>query len=88
MKSISFKGLKRFIDVSILIILRLYVKFINFLKNQYGKLKMKIKSMSQESRDGSGLLNREANKVLRVVSEYKNKISRMKKNIVEEETKV
>jgi hypothetical protein len=87
-KRLSFKGLKKLLDIIIIIALRLYVKLVNFLKNQYGKIKMKIRSMSQENRDGSGLLNREANKVLKVVSEYKNKIHRMKKNIVEEEKKL
>jgi hypothetical protein len=84
-KHFSFRSLKRFVDITIIITLRFYVRFVNFVKNQYSKLRIKIMSMSQENPDGNGLLKKEANKVLKVLSEYKNKISRMKKNIYEEE---
>ena len=86
-KQLTFKGLRKTADVTILMTLRSYVKLLNLAKVQYNKIQLKIRNMSKENPDGNGLLKKEANKFLKVISEYKHKISRMKRNIHEEEEK-
>ena len=88
-KQATFRGLRRTVNIAILVTLRIYVKLVNLAKGQYNKIRLKvISSISQENPDGNGLLKKEANKFLKVVSEYKHKITRMKRNIHEEEKKL
>ncbi len=88
-KQVAFKWFRRMLNIVILVTLRIYVKLVNLVKEQYNKIRLRvISSMSQENPDGNGLLKKEANKFLKVVSEYKHKITRMKRNIHEEEKKL
>ena len=83
----ALDGLKNLGKLVIFTILKIYVKLGNFLKNKYSELKTKIKNLKNQNQTNSGLLGIETNKFLKVVSEYKNKLSKMKNNIDEEEEK-
>ncbi len=78
-------GLKKLVKLVVFITLKLYVKFSNFLKNKYSELRTRIKNMRHKNQGSSSLLGTETNKFLKVIGEYKNKISQMKDDINEEE---
>ncbi|MBP6060689.1 MAG: hypothetical protein KA515_01640 [Candidatus Pacebacteria bacterium] len=88
LRHITFKGFKGFLGIILVVTLRVYVKSLNFFKNIYRKLKIAILNFSQSNRNNDSLLKQETNKFLRVIAEYKHKISRMKHSIIEEEKKL
>ena len=83
-KHFTFWSIKMVLDIIILIILKIYVKSSNFFKNQHRKVQMGIRALKQKNQNNI-LLNKEHNKFLKVMSDYKAKISAMKHKIHEEE---
>jgi len=68
--------------------LRIYMLSFNFLKNKYKNLKVKIRDIKSKNNIGTQIIKRkkqEASKFLKVVSEYKTKIKKIKRKIKEEE---
>lgn len=83
-KNIFLKKTRQFGYVGVVTIIRLYFKSFNFLKAKYAVLKNKVNSLGKtELKNGNG--QKELNGFLKVVSDYKEKIKKIKHRIKEEE---
>jgi hypothetical protein len=82
-KHLTIKNIKKHGYVGLVTTIRFYVLSINFLKNKYQAIKIKIKNIrgkklnTEEKREVSGFL--------KMISEYKQKIREIKHQIKEEE---
>ncbi|MEK7588913.1 MAG: hypothetical protein AAB438_03790 [Patescibacteria group bacterium] len=82
-KDITIKGVKKVGYVSIVTTIRLYFRSLNFLKYRYEKLKAITKKVNGEVKNGTE--KKDVSKFLKVVSDYKHKIRKIKHQIQEEE---
>jgi hypothetical protein len=83
-KYITTKKIKRYSYVALVTIIRLYFRSINLLKVKHTNLKTKLSNWhKRDIKNGSE--NKEVNKFLRMVSDYKYKIRKIKHNIKKEE---
>jgi len=78
-KHFTIKNIKKYEHIGLVAVLRLYVRFSNFLKNKYEEKKTRIK----ENHANNG--EKEISKFLKVIGDYKRKIRVMKHKIHEEE---
>lgn len=65
--------------------IRLYFRSSNFLKNRYADMQNKIKKMRNKKGAGQNENIKEASSFLKMISEYKHKIQRIKEQVKEEE---
>ena len=66
-------------------IIRSYFRSVNFLKNKYSELKNKIKELCQRRQKNTHGEKRKENSFLKVISEYKDKIKKIKEQVEKEE---
>jgi hypothetical protein len=85
-KYIAVQNLKKYSYSGLVATIRLYVHFSNFLKIKYQATKVKIKNMYVKKLQKKEARKPEANKFLKMISEYKYKIRRIKHQIKEEES--
>lgn len=83
-KHITTRKIKKYGYVTLVTIIRLYFRSINLLKLKYTKVKTKISNLHKHDIE-NGIANKEVNKFLRVVSDYKHKIRKIKHSIKKEE---
>ncbi len=85
-KHFSYESVRKYEHIILVAVVRLYVRFSNFLKYTYGELKTKIKDI-RKKRNGNATegTKQEPNKVLKMISEYKQRVRHIKHKIVEEE---
>src|ERR1035437_5565796 len=86
-KHLTLESLKKYEHAMLVVILRFYVRFSNFLKNTYEGLKTKVKNL-RKSKNGNmseETETKEASKFLRVISDYKQRVIHIKHRITEEE---
>ena len=76
---------KRLEHAALVAVVRSYVKSLNFAKDQYGKLKAKIKELQNKNGNGTMAETGEVSKFLKMISDYKHKIREIKHKIREEE---
>jgi len=82
-KHLTFKNIKKYGYTLAVITVRYYVRGTNFLKNKYEKMKIRIMNRGNDKEvNGEG---REISKFLKIISEYKHKIRRIKHEIKKEE---
>lgn len=86
-KYLTFKSLKRLLYAFTFLVLQAYVKGANFLKRVWGIIKIRIADMTRENHMDHLSSQRETNKFLRVITEYKKKIAVMKSRIDADEKK-
>lgn len=86
-KHFTVKRLKKYGYLVLVTTIRLYFRSLNFLKRKYKKLKRKIDN-SNKSEIKNGIEKKEMNGFLKGISDYKNKIRRIKHEIKEEENKM
>lgn len=82
-RRLAFESIKKYGHLSLIVILRSYIKSSNFLKNKYNETKIKIKNINRQK-----IMNgerQEISKFLKVISDYKHKIREIKHRIHEEE---
>ena len=82
------KNLKKGGRNLIWVILKIYILSLNFLKKKKGEIHQKIKGKIQKYKKSSGTENpeiKEPSKYLNIISEYREKIKKMKHKIKEEE---
>lgn len=85
-KNLILKNLRKYGHMSLVEIIRFYVKTINFSKEKYEILKTKIKNKNmKKDSNGNGVEKVEVSKFLKMISEYKHKIRELKNKIHEEE---
>jgi hypothetical protein len=87
-KHLTFKNIRRLGYLTIFVTLRFFIKSSNFLKITskmlLEELKNKLKKNKNSSLDGT-IEKKEVSKYLRIISEYQQKIRKMKHKIKEEE---
>jgi hypothetical protein len=74
--------------IMVIVVLRLYVRSSIFLKNKYRVAKIKVKNSfngNSDSENENTPGKQEASKFLKMISDYKQRISRIKHRIKEEE---
>lgn len=85
-KDVAHKNLKKISYKALVYTLRAYLISLNILKNKYKELSERIKKMKNRNGDDAQVPEiREANKFLKMMTEYKTKITKIKKKIKEEE---
>lgn len=85
LKHSTIKTIKKHSYVGLVIIIRLYIKFSNYIKNKYKEVKIKIKNKYHQKTGGKTKEKQEAPKFLKIISEYKQKIREIKHRIKKEE---
>lgn len=83
-KQITVKKVKRFGYIGLVTSIRLYFRSTNLVKAKYQDLKTKMKNV-QKTNAVEGTTEKEVSRFLKVVSDYKHKIRRIKHQIKEEE---
>jgi len=82
----TVKNAKKYGHMSLIMMLRFYIRSTNFLKNKYEKTKIKIKNINIKNHpNGESTEKVEASKFLKMISDYKYKIRELKNKIHEEE---
>ncbi|OGI57249.1 hypothetical protein A3B85_00205 [Candidatus Nomurabacteria bacterium RIFCSPHIGHO2_02_FULL_37_13] len=85
-KHLVFENTKKYGHLSVVAILRFYIRFSNFLKYKYEEIKIKIKNANTKNHANGDLSEKvEVSKFLKIISDYKNKIKEIKHKIREEE---
>jgi hypothetical protein len=87
-KQSSVKNFKKGVHILIWIILRTYILSLNFLNKKRKALGKKIKeklSSPHKHQEGISTEVKEPSKYLKIISEYRQKIKRLKRQIKEEE---
>jgi hypothetical protein len=84
-KEITIKHTKKHGYSLLVMTIRLYFRSSNFLKSKYQEVKEKIKEKQSKREKTTSGGEKEINSFLKMVSEYKNKIRRIKEQVKEEE---
>lgn len=79
LKNVFLENTKKYSYVGLVLIIRLYVRFTNFLKSRYQEIK---NSFLKNDIEGE---KKEISKFLKIISDYKQRIRRIKHKIREEE---
>ena len=83
----GLRGAKKFSYIVLVVLIRVYVKFSNFVKAKYAALKDRWKKIQIKRNGGVEVTTeQEPNKFLKMVGEYKKKIRYIKHRIKEEES--
>lgn len=84
-KQLTFRGLKRTGYVVVFVSLRFFIKSSNFIKTKGVELAEELKRKFDNNKDGAIEEKKEVSKYLRIISEYRQKIRKIKHRIKEEE---
>lgn len=84
-KRTAIKNTKKHGYLLLVEIIRSYFRSVNFLKNKYSELKNKIKELYQRRQAHTHGEKRKENSFLKVISEYKDKIKKIKEQVEKEE---
>lgn len=83
----TLHGLKKLLHLTTFVTLRAYVKISNVIKKGYSEAKIKIQNLNRKNHIDNLSSRKEVSKFLKVITNYKRKISIMKNRIDEEEKK-
>ncbi len=86
-KYLTFKGLKKLLYTVTFLVIQAYVKAINFTKKVWNTVKIRFQEMTRENHIDNLSSGKESNKFLRVITDYKKKITVMKNRIDASEKK-
>ncbi len=84
-KDLTIKNSKKIIHTLIWLILRIYILSLNFINKKRKELALKIKSYLNKNNHPEIEGKKEVSKYMKVISEYRQKIKKMKNKIEEEE---
>jgi hypothetical protein len=84
-KHISLKNLQKYSYAGLVGTIRIYVRSVNFLKNKKEDLKTKLKERRERKLQAKGVKEVKPNNFLKMISEYKHKVGKIKHQIKEEE---
>ncbi len=82
-KHFTIENIKKYEHIILVKTVRLYVKGINFFKNKYQAVKIKIKDRRMKNNLNGE--NKETSKFLKIIGDYKNKIREITHKIKKEE---
>ncbi len=85
-KQVTIKNIRKHSHTVLVTTIRFYVRSTNLLKNKYQKIKSRVKDMNRKKLDEGE--RKEVSKFLKMISEYKQKIRKIKYKINEEEKKL
>jgi len=85
LKHESVKYFKKYGYIGLVATVRLYVHLANFLKRKYQETKIKFKEIYQRKVKKEVVEKREVSGFLKLISEYKHKIRKIRRQIKEEE---
>ena len=86
MRKKIFQNAKEYEHLTLVVIIRLYVRSVNITKSGYQNLKTKIQNIRAKRKEsGDPEEKQEVSKFLKMISEYKDKIRHLKHQIKEEE---
>jgi len=84
-KNTAVKSLKNYGYKGLVGTIRFYFRSTNFLKRKYQEIKTEMEERRERKLSENGIKKVEANKFLKMISEYKHKIRKIKHQIKEEE---
>lgn len=84
-KHSTIKNTKRYGYIALVETIRFYFRLNNFLKSKYQEIKAKAKGLYEKRQSIEDIEKREVSKFLKMVSEYKSKIRKIKDRVKEEE---
>ena len=79
----TVKNIKKILHLSLVAILRFYIRSINFFKIKYEEFKIMVKNWNRKGDIGDE--KKEISKFLKIISDYKHKIREIKNKIKREE---
>jgi hypothetical protein len=79
------KSIKKYSFVVLVVMVRLYVYTSDFLVRKYKQIKNKIVKLRNKKFDATETSKKEPNSFLKIISEYKYKIRKIKRQIKEED---
>jgi len=80
----TMEGIKKYSYAGLVAIIRTYVHSSNFIKLKYQELKIKIKEKFGKNKEDAET-KKEASKFLKMITDYKHKIRKIRRQIKEEE---
>jgi hypothetical protein len=80
----TMEGVKKYSYAGLVAIVRIYVHSSNYLKIRYQELKLRIKNRFGKKAEDEEV-EKEASKFLKMISDYKHKIRKIRRQIKEEE---
>ena len=83
-KHTTVKNIKKYSYLLLVAIIRTYVHSSNFIKLKYQELKLKIKNRFGKNKEKEEA-EKEASKFLKMITDYKHKIRKIRRQIKEEE---
>jgi hypothetical protein len=83
-KHATVKNIKKYSYLLLVAIIRIYVHSSNFIKLKYQELKLKIKNRFGKNKENEEA-EKEASKFLKMITDYKHKIRKIRRQIKEEE---
>ena len=83
-KHATIKNIKKYSYVTLVGTIRFYVHAVNFTKRQYETLEVKVKNIIQKKKKNN-VVSTEPSKFLKMISDYKHKIRKIRHQINEEE---
>ena len=84
-KHSTVRSFKKYSYIGLVATVRFYVHLSDFLKKRYGIMKIKIKNMHSKKLNVGEIEKIEVSKFLKMISEYKYKIRKIRRQIKEEE---
>ena len=85
LKRKTIKNAKKHGYAGLVATIRFYIKSMNLIKNKYKEVKIRIKSIHSKKSNNGVEDKQEISKFLKIISEYKHKIRKIKHKIMEEE---
>ena len=86
-KDATIQNIKKHSYTGVVVMVRLYVKFTNFLKSQWENLKTRVDNAYEKFLSTESGETREVSKFLKMVSDYKRKLREIKHKVKKEEEK-
>ena len=85
LKDITIKNSKKFIHILVWIILRAHILSLNFINKKRTEISLKIKSKFNKNNPENPEEKKDASKYIKMISEYRHKIRKIKHKIKQEE---
>lgn len=83
-RHVTIRKIKKYGYVTLVMVIRVYFRSINTIKLKYAKLKFKLSNWHKHEIE-NGIEKKQISGFLKIVSEYKHKIRKIKHSIKEEE---
>ncbi len=86
LKTKTVRSIQKLGFVTLVITIRIYVKVSNFFQSEFKEALEKIRNMRAKKSDGITIKIKRENKFLKMVSQYKRRIKKIKEKVKQEES--